>query len=122
MKNELKMKKNWKREIKKNWKKIVAITVAGAAVVGTGVLIIYKLKNGEEPDLSGYMSLNVFEDGMSYDADTFWDKTGQTIVKMTVEDMSVRDVSKMLDTINPDVYGISVDHPWKEIIFLRDAN
>lgn len=115
--NEMKVMK------KRNWKKIAAYTAAGVALIGAGAAFVIKLKNGTVNviDLSALkgMSLSVFGDGVGYDATLLWDEEGKNVSQMAVEKMTARDVTKMLDIINPDVYGISMDTKWDEIIFIQ---
>lgn len=117
MKNELKMKKNWKREIKKNWKKIVAITVAGAAVVGTGALIIYKLKNG---DFGSSVEMWIDQGSGPYSGKLCLNRS-EDIVQMAFEKLSLKDVDKFVEMLNPDIYEISEQTEWDEIIFIRNS-
>ena len=115
---------------RKNWKKIAAYTAAGLAVVGAGIAIAVKLKNGD--DISDdcetlvkntnfgacdSVSLSVFGDGVGYDADMLT-KDGN-IVFMCVPSMSLRDMDKMFELINPDVYGISNETTWDEILLIQ---
>lgn len=118
MKNELKMKKNWKSKVKKNWKKIVAITVAGVAAVGTGALIIYKLKNG---DTSGSPIEMWIDQGSGPYSGKLCLNRSEDIVQMAFEKVSLKDVDKFVEMLNPDIYEISEQTEWDEIIFIRDS-
>lgn len=115
---------------KRNWKKIAAYTAAGLAVVGAGIALAVKLKNGDDvsdsiPSIPSLdfndrtTDLSVFGDGVGYDAKLFWDKDGSNIELLGVANMSLRDVNKMFDIINPDVYDVSKDTNWDEIIFVQ---
>jgi len=111
----------YKKEIKKtikrsiDWKKLAIYTAAGVALVGAGAAFVIKLKNGT----CNTMDLSAFCDGVGWDAKLLWDKEGMNVTQMAVEKMSVRDVTKMLDVVNPDVYSISMDTKWDEIIFIQ---
>lgn len=101
---------------RKNWKKISTYVAAGAVIVGTGIVIAIKAKNNDGG--IGYpMDLSVFGDGIGYDAKILWNN--DKIVHFSVEDMSVRNINEMLNIMNPDVYGISMDTKWDEIIFVQ---
>lgn len=115
---------------KRNWKKIAAYTAAGLAVVGAGIAIAVKLKNGDDISddcealvkntnfgVCDSVSLSVFGDGVGYDADMLT-KEGN-IVFMGVQSMSLQDMDKMFELINPDVYGISNETTWDEILLIQ---
>lgn len=115
---------------RKNWKKIAICAAAGAALVGTGIIIAIKLKNGDDvsdsiPSIPSLdfndrtTDLSVFGDGVGYDAKLFWNKDGSNVELLGVANMSLRDVNKMFDIINPDVYDVSMDTNWDEIIFVQ---
>lgn len=115
---------------RKRWKKIAICAAAGVALVGTGIAVAIKLKNGDDisdnyesliknTDLGvcDPVNLSVFGDGVGYDAELLY--KGDNVVYMGVESMSLQDVNKMLELINPDVYGISNQTNWDEIVFIQ---
>lgn len=118
---------------KRNWKKIAAYTAAGLAVVGAGIAIAVKLKNGD--DISDEMiplisvpasstCTDLFfngENGTEYYAKTLWDKTGEVMSTCLVDKMSIKDLSDMFDQLAPEVTGITNETMWDQILLVREV-
>lgn len=127
LKTEVSVKK------KTDWKKIALITAAGLAVVGTGIAIAVKIKNGQSVDAEEVLPLITvpasstctdlyFSDaGIDYAATTLWDKTGSEMTTMMVESMSLNDLSKMFQQMNPDIFGVSEQTVWDKLLLVREV-
>ena len=115
---------------RKNWKKIAAYSAAGLAVIGAGIAIAVKLNNGDDISddcealikntdfgVCDPINLSVFGDGVGYNAELL--SKEDNIVYMGLQNMSLQDVNKMFELINPDVYGISNQTNWDEIVLIQ---
>lgn len=106
---------------KKHWKKIALIFGSGIAMIGTGILIAHKTKNGESLELC-LEETEANRDGVNYIFEALWDNSilwdGMKRIR-TTSPMSLEDLNEMFTQMNPDVYGVSEQTKWDEIIFIR---
>lgn len=104
---------------KETIKKASIIFGVGVALVSAGIFIAYKMKNGEELCLE---ETEANRDGVNYIFEALWDNSVWDGMKRirTTSPMSLEDLNEMFAQMNPDVYGVSEQTKWDEVIFIRN--